>query len=252
MESFQTFVAAVTERKYRLLHSQSTPDTGSEDDGVAWKIVMRLVAVSRELPQDVWNEVARLRAVIHPTGTGQSFAYIDLQMTEVDAQSRCWESERDAWCEKHWAEVRGEIGSLPATLYIHAVPGNGDCFYLALAISIFMAWGSNCSEEVLRGRLQQPYADRLLQVIEIGRCNVAGTDRKAFKLRKLLYNFADQNLILEGILAEKYSVAARASTTRTRTGIRHSSPFPVCDYYRKNVLKQGIPADDAIFFAHDN
>ena len=95
-----------------------------------------------------------------------------------------------AWNDSPYAVVKGKIGTVEEQrLFVHSVLGQGDCLYLALAITVFKAW-SDGATDALRTVLPGECFKRLSQIIEIGQRNVQGEDTRGLEFRRLLADFA--------------------------------------------------------------
>ena len=168
--------------------------------------------------------------------------YDELQMQRIDDRV----SYTDAlWDPEPYATVTGKIGTVEGeTFFVHPVLGNGDCFYLALAITIYKAWGT-LGIDVLARLFPTILADRLSKIIDIGRDYASGNGSDAHNFRRLL----SDHISTSGSETERAALERALAVRGGRTDQMNSGPAasPLCAYYASFVGIGHEPADEGVF-----
>ena len=228
----------------RKRHSQGDPSLGDGNGGSVPKQA-RIQLENRQ------KEAEQLHSEPESIFFG---VYIQLEMEMLDVYQDAVMDGR-AWNDSPYAVVKGMIGTFEEQeLFVHSVLGQGDCVYLALAITVFKAWGDGSTDAlpVFPGECFK----RLSQIIEIGKRNVQEEDTRSLEFRRLLADFAETG----GDKLESALEACGAARPRTRTGSKSTrtrcqvqaaqmhTPGSYGDEGTLTVLKHFLPCLKLHFF----
>ena len=157
---------------------------------------------------------------------------------------------RAAWNHEPYARVDGIIGSVAGNSFtVHAILAEGDCLYLALPITVCLAWG-DASLDTVSDLLPAPYVDRLKAIIALGKRNIDGRDKKGQRFRRLLSVYSSEqgpDSNLEQALRSLSTNPPGGPSTRTRPSSQSTPTERLCLQHSRSVSKVGEYADEGVF-----
>ena len=154
----------------------------------------------------------------------------------------------DVWDEDPYAKVLGKIGTVEGKeFFVHATLGEGDCFYIALAISIYKAWGYR-QTGVLYSVFPEIYAERLIEVIKIGQVIASGRDRSASTFRELLsVHTSTAGPGLERALLDRGCRTIEVEPGPAQSTRSRRDASTLCGCYSMLVARDHSPANEGVF-----